>query len=238
MESSSSIEFIYVLTNPVYMQQNIYKVGYSSQPVKGLMRRYHTAYGGDIILLLILPGTRSDETTIFKYLEKFRMNGSELVQLDFKILRSIIVRHFYMTNEITDITDKFSQTSIASPVKQHVVSSPVSTTPTKNRTTIPPQGTQYGSILSAITSVFPSVRKVSPCSSILTSDVISKFNNTRTTQGARSEHEFNKSELIQLATSLGVTLPKDDTVRSIKTTIKSSVEKLDPQLGSQLRVEK
>jgi len=235
------------------MEQSIYKVGYTSQTIKGLMKRYHTAYGGDIILLMLVPGSRNDETAIFKYLEKFRMNGSELVQLDLRTLKSVILRHFYMTGEITDITDKLSGTSLT-PVKSSTPtkavqetklltpSSPTVSSPSKNRTTVPPPGTQFGSFISTLSSYLPAIRKTEvtelSLSSIFTTEVIGKFNNTRTTQGARSEFEFNKAELYQLAVSIGISLPRDDTVRNIKVAIKSHVDRSNHELASQLRIDK
>lgn len=87
--------FIYVISNQVYADKNMYKIGKHTGSRKGLLRRYKTYLIDPIIYLLFPTGSSTqDETNILSRLSNYRMGTSEFVQLDLDRVTECIEKYF------------------------------------------------------------------------------------------------------------------------------------------------
>lgn len=89
--------FIYVISNQVYADKNMYKIGKHTGSKKGLIKRYKT-YLIDPILYILYPTGESslDETNILSRVAKYRLGTSEFVQLELDKIIDLIEIYFRM----------------------------------------------------------------------------------------------------------------------------------------------
>lgn len=84
-------QHVYIITNPQYEKDNMYKIGYHTGTKKELEKRYHTS----IVDLKIVRFTKSlepkkDEKNLHELFEDYRKSGYEWFVVDKKnIIRKI-----------------------------------------------------------------------------------------------------------------------------------------------------
>lgn len=87
--------FIYVISNQVYADQNMFKIGKHTGSKKGLIRRYKTYLIDPILYILFPTGTQShDESVLLSRLSKYRIGTSEFVHLSLDQITSTIEGYF------------------------------------------------------------------------------------------------------------------------------------------------
>jgi hypothetical protein len=87
--------FIYVISNQVYSDKNMFKIGKHTGSKKDLLRRYKTYLIDPILYILFPTGTQSqDESILLSRLSKYRIGTSEFVQLNLDQITSIIEGYF------------------------------------------------------------------------------------------------------------------------------------------------
>jgi hypothetical protein len=100
VESSPSSDryrstFIYVISNQVYADKNMFKIGKHTGSKKGLLRRYKTYLIDPILYILFPTGAQSqDESILLSRLSKYRIGTSEFVQLSLDQITSTIEGYF------------------------------------------------------------------------------------------------------------------------------------------------
>lgn len=198
----SKAEYIYIISNDTNAKDNKYKLGYCSGTARALEDRYRTYLQTPRVLLLI-QGNKHDEGVLLKLLDKFRVDGSEWVQMELHKLKQIVLKHFLNSAEIVELTVRASHLGIHN--KLPAIPEPATVKQVKVPT--------------------------------LSESIIDKFNRTRTTSGAKSTDEFTKSELVALASSLGVSLSSDMTTREIKLIIKNTLATSNKSLADRLIVD-
>ena len=87
--------FIYLLSNSIYSEKNLYKIGKHKGNKKMLIRRYKTYLIEPIVYFFFPTGNASyDEITLLQRLSKFRMGTSEFVQLPLDDLLDMIQLYY------------------------------------------------------------------------------------------------------------------------------------------------
>jgi len=94
VKEGHDMTFIYVISNSIYAQSNIYKIGKHTGTKKMLLKRYKTYLIEPIIYLFFPTGDFSnDETNLLKRFSKYRMGTSEFLQIHIDTLLDKI--HLY-----------------------------------------------------------------------------------------------------------------------------------------------
>lgn len=79
--------FIYIISNKVYSDQNMFKIGKHTGSKKGLIRRYKTYLIDPVIYLFFATGTSTqDENILLQRLSNYRVGSSEFIQLELETL--------------------------------------------------------------------------------------------------------------------------------------------------------
>lgn len=80
--SLEQMTFIYIVSNHIYAEKNMYKIGKHKGTKKMLIKRYKTYLIDPIVYFFFPTGTvSSDETTLLIRFSKFRMGSSEFLQI-------------------------------------------------------------------------------------------------------------------------------------------------------------
>lgn len=80
--SLEQMTFIYIVSNHIYAEKNMYKIGKHKGTKKMLIKRYKTYLIDPIVYFFFPTGTvSSDETTLLSRFSKFRMGSSEFLQM-------------------------------------------------------------------------------------------------------------------------------------------------------------
>jgi hypothetical protein len=89
------VSFIYVVTNPVYKEKNMFKIGKHTGTRKMLWKRYKT-YLIDVEILFFFPtGTPTeDENYLLSMFSRYRQNNSEFLQISSDKLMTDIYRFY------------------------------------------------------------------------------------------------------------------------------------------------
>jgi hypothetical protein len=87
--------FIYVISNQVYAEKNLYKIGKHKGTKKKLLRRYKTYLIDPIVYYFFPTGTYyTDEQTLLSRFSNYRMGTSEYVHLDIERILETIQIYF------------------------------------------------------------------------------------------------------------------------------------------------
>lgn len=93
--SLEQISFIYVVSNHIYSQQNMYKIGKHKGTKKMLIKRYKTYLIEPIVYFFFPTGNASqDESILLDRVSKFRVGTSEFVRMPIDKLLDCIHFHF------------------------------------------------------------------------------------------------------------------------------------------------
>jgi hypothetical protein len=105
--SLEQMTFIYIVSNHIYSQNNMYKIGKHKGTKKMLIKRYKTYLIEPIVYFFFPTGTASsDETSLLSRFSKFRMGSSEFVQMPIDDLLDGVDRYFktkYLRNPSVQI---------------------------------------------------------------------------------------------------------------------------------------
>jgi len=95
--SLEQMSFIYVVSNHVYSEKNMYKIGKHKGTKKMLIKRYKTYLIEPIVYFFFPTGNPTqDETILLSRFSKFRLGTSEFVNLSIEKLLECIYFHFRM----------------------------------------------------------------------------------------------------------------------------------------------
>ena len=89
------LSFIYIVSNPVYKEKNMFKIGKHTGTLKMLEKRYQT-YLIDVEVLFFFPtGTPTqDETYLLQRFSGYRVMGSEFLKMPLDKLMDDVTRYF------------------------------------------------------------------------------------------------------------------------------------------------
>lgn len=201
--------YLYIITNPIYEAQNIYKVGFHTGPIKQLESRYQTYFGKPIIRFII-KARMNDEKIVHKLLKPFRLGKSELFKLPLEQLYVTILSHF---------------------------SSQLSSSQNKNLCNIE-QKSIINQLSDKLSSLFIKKEiEVKPLVPPIDQSVIERFNQTRSRSGRKSSNELSKAELLTLANKLGLKVDPSMTTRQIKEKIVAHVDIEFPMFCGLLKID-